>query len=288
LALARSSRSLSPAPLDPGGAGFRAHDVAARSVEACDQASSDRIGSHDEYNRRRRGCGFDCVPHPTARPNYNGHLPADEISRQSRQPIWLIVRPVILDGDVLALDESSVVETLPERIKDVFEPGSRRGGLRNPITGTVGCCARTERGHATAAPPSSATKTRRLMPGMGSLPGAAKLLYRDPAGRSSLCDRLATQPKIIRTQNIARLTSAATSAIPYRRERALVQRGIFAMEPSFRSRADVARPGSLRWRSKMLLASSAAFILASVAPASAIVINDAPPPKSAWSVSRRY
>jgi hypothetical protein len=51
--------------------------------------------------------------------------------------------------------------------------------------------------------------------------------------------------------------------------------GIFAMEPSFRSRADVARPGSLRWRSKMLLASSAAFILASVAPASAIVINDA-------------
>ncbi len=47
------------------------------------------------------------------------------------------------------------------------------------------------------------------------------------------------------------------------------------MEPSFRSRADVARPGSLRWRSKMLLASSAAFILASVPPASAIVINDA-------------
>src|ERR1700730_14614916 len=40
-------------------------------------------------------------------------------------------------------------------------------------------------------------------------------------------------------------------------------------------RADVARPGSLRWRSKMLLASSAAFILASVAPASAIVINNA-------------
>jgi len=36
-----------------------------------------------------------------------------------------------------------------------------------------------------------------------------------------------------------------------------------------------ARPGSLRWRSKMLLASSAAFVLASVVPASAIVPNDA-------------
>ena len=42
-----------------------------------------------------------------------------------------------------------------------------------------------------------------------------------------------------------------------------------------RSRSGVARPGSLRWRSKMLLASSAAFILAAVAPASAIVINNA-------------
>ena len=104
-----------------------ARDVAAGSVEACDQARSDRIGSHDEYDWRRRGCGFDCVRHPTTRPNYRGHLPADEISRQSRQPIWLIVRPVILDGDVLAFDESSVVETLPERFKDVFEPGSRRG-----------------------------------------------------------------------------------------------------------------------------------------------------------------
>ena len=47
------------------------------------------------------------------------------------------------------------------------------------------------------------------------------------------------------------------------------------MEPSFRSRAGVARPGSLRWRSKMLLAGSAAFILAAATPASAIVINDA-------------
>jgi len=63
-----------------------------------------------------------------------------------------------------------------------------------------------------------------------------------------------------------------------RRERALVQRGCkmdFCMPLPCRSRSGVARPGSLRWRSKMLLASSAAFILAAVAPASAIVINNA-------------
>jgi hypothetical protein len=47
------------------------------------------------------------------------------------------------------------------------------------------------------------------------------------------------------------------------------------MEPSFRSRAGVARRGSPRSRSKMLLAGSAAFILAAATPASAIVINDA-------------
>jgi LPS O-antigen subunit length determinant protein (WzzB/FepE family) len=46
------------------------------------------------------------------------------------------------------------------------------------------------------------------------------------------------------------------------------------MEPSFRSRAGVARRGSPRWRSKMLFAGSVAFILAAATPASAIVIND--------------
>ena len=46
-------------------------------------------------------------------------------------------------------------------------------GLRNPITGIAGCCARAASGHAAAAPPSRLTNSRRLMPGMGSLPGAA-------------------------------------------------------------------------------------------------------------------
>src|SRR4029453_10642582 len=46
------------------------------------------------------------------------------------------------------------------------------------------------------------------------------------------------------------------------------------MEPSFRSRAGVARRGS-PWRSKMLSAGYVAFILAAATPASAIVINDA-------------
>ena len=41
-----------------------------------------------------------------------------------------------------------------------------------PTIGIAGCCARAVSGQA-AAPPSSVMNSRRLVPGMGSLPGAA-------------------------------------------------------------------------------------------------------------------
>src|SRR6266851_6927805 len=37
-------------------------------------------------------------------------------------------------------------------------------GLRNPITGIAGCCARAASGHVAAAPPSSVMKSRRAQP----------------------------------------------------------------------------------------------------------------------------
>src|SRR6476659_10596643 len=44
----------------------------------------------------------------------------------------------------------------------------------NPMVGNLlGCCARAASGHAATAPPNRLTNSRRLMPGMGSLPGAA-------------------------------------------------------------------------------------------------------------------
>src|SRR6516225_8106399 len=59
-------------------------DIAARPVEACDQANSDRIGSDDEYNGRRRGCRFARLRRISAGPYDRGHLPADEIGREPR------------------------------------------------------------------------------------------------------------------------------------------------------------------------------------------------------------
>jgi hypothetical protein len=35
-------------------------------------------------------------------------------------------------------------------------------GLRNPITGIAGCCARAASGHATAAPANSLMNSRRF------------------------------------------------------------------------------------------------------------------------------
>jgi hypothetical protein len=42
-----------------------------------------------------------------------------------------------------------------------------------PITGIVGCCARTASGHTAAAPPSSAMNSRLLMSNMELPPGAS-------------------------------------------------------------------------------------------------------------------
>jgi hypothetical protein len=59
-------------------------DIAARPVDACDQTNSDRVGSDDEYDRSRRGCGFACLRGRNAAPYNRGDLPAQEIGRQSR------------------------------------------------------------------------------------------------------------------------------------------------------------------------------------------------------------
>jgi hypothetical protein len=60
---------------------------------------------------------------------------------------------------VLTFDKACNVQTLPERRHQMF--CTRSDELRkNPIIGTVGCCAATASGHV-AAPPRSVTNLRR-------------------------------------------------------------------------------------------------------------------------------
>ena len=82
-------------------------DVAARPVEAGDEAELDRIGAEreDDGYRRGRRLGRERRPGAAAGNNHR-YLAANQIGRQRRQPIRFVVGPAVFDRDVLALDDS--------------------------------------------------------------------------------------------------------------------------------------------------------------------------------------
>jgi hypothetical protein len=102
-----------------------ASGVAARAAEAGDQARSDRIETGGEDNRNRRSRRFDSQYRNAVR-NDHGCLSADEFCRHPWNPVILIVGPAILHGDVMALDESGLVQALPERTDKVRGAGRHR------------------------------------------------------------------------------------------------------------------------------------------------------------------
>ena len=112
--------------LRPQHAAEKAHagDVAARPVEAGDQALLDRVAAAPEDDRHRRGCGLGGERRIVV-PDDHGHRPAEQIGHQGRQSISLIVRRAILDRDVLALDEARVLQALPERGHDLRRVSER-------------------------------------------------------------------------------------------------------------------------------------------------------------------
>jgi hypothetical protein len=114
-------------------------DVAARPVEAGDQAQPHRIGAEHEDDWYRRGGGL-CRERwsGAAACDDQGHLTASQIGRQFRQPIGLIVRPAIFDRHILALDVAGLFQPMAEcgqllriRIGEgrVQEPDHRHRGL---------------------------------------------------------------------------------------------------------------------------------------------------------------
>jgi hypothetical protein len=100
--------------------------IATRPIETGDQPGSDRIETHSEDDRNRGACRFytqccNSVRNDHSRPS------ADEFCRHPWNPIMLIVGPAILDSDVLALDESGLVQALSERTDKRLGAGRRRG-----------------------------------------------------------------------------------------------------------------------------------------------------------------
>src|SRR6516164_3192514 len=89
-------------------------DIAARPAEARYDAELDRINAEEEDDRNCRGrrLGSEC------RRRRSGHddsqLTANQIGRQSRQPVVLALCPTVFDGDILALDMAGFVEAPSE------------------------------------------------------------------------------------------------------------------------------------------------------------------------------
>src|SRR6516164_8462682 len=93
----------------------RPRGIAARTVEARDKPSSDRIGSGRKNNwngsgrRHRRTHAVE-----VAADQDHCDFAANEIGRQGRHPIELTLGPAILNGNVSALDEAQFTQAAPE------------------------------------------------------------------------------------------------------------------------------------------------------------------------------
>src|SRR5512143_1487728 len=94
-------------------------------VDAGDEADSNWIAAAHEDSWNRCGCGHDGARCKNI-PDDDGRLPTYEIGRQPRQPLGLIVAPAIVDGNVLALDESALLQTLLERGHKMCRTRGRR------------------------------------------------------------------------------------------------------------------------------------------------------------------
>ena len=102
----------------------QARQVAVRPIEAGDEAISDRIVADHEHDWNGRG-GAPGRLHRWAIADDHRHLAADQIGREARQPIDLIVRPALLDRHVLAFYEPRLAQALAECRHDMRERLSR-------------------------------------------------------------------------------------------------------------------------------------------------------------------
>jgi hypothetical protein len=102
-----------------------AGDIAARPVQAGDQSLLDRIAPSREDDRYGRGCGPG-HEHGNSVPDDHGHRPSDQIIHQSRQSVILTLAPAKFDRDVLALDQTCLLQALAERGYEFRRVSERR------------------------------------------------------------------------------------------------------------------------------------------------------------------
>jgi hypothetical protein len=89
-------------------------DIAARPVETGDETELNRVTTacEDDRDRRSRRFGYHC--RGSVMRSDHRHLTAYQISCEVGQSFLLVLRPAILDRDILALDVSGFTNALPE------------------------------------------------------------------------------------------------------------------------------------------------------------------------------
>src|SRR5262249_6931752 len=136
-------------------------DVAARSVEAGNEAFSDGIVAGREYNWHGRSHRLGCRCRSDVADD-DSDLSADQLGHQPRQLIIATLGRAKFDRDVLSLDITGLLQALAECGHEGGVALLSEALLRNPITGIADCCARAARGQAATAPPSSVMRSRRF------------------------------------------------------------------------------------------------------------------------------
>jgi hypothetical protein len=103
-----------------------AGNVAARPVEACDDAGLDRVAGGREHDRNGRGRGLGgahrVVP---ADCSNRRHLESHQLGRERRQPRNVTLRRAVDDRQIAALDKSGFGKALAECGKKARACGGR-------------------------------------------------------------------------------------------------------------------------------------------------------------------
>src|SRR5262245_56725709 len=120
-------------------------DVAARAVETGDEAKLNRVAGayEDDRDRRSRRLGYNCRG-DVMRSDHR-YLTAYQIGCEVGQSVVLVLRPAILDHDILALDVAGFTNPLPEGGQITCTIGKRRTAEEPDHRHRRLLCARRER-----------------------------------------------------------------------------------------------------------------------------------------------
>src|SRR5262249_26837411 len=94
-------------------------DIAARSVEAVDEAEPHRIAVSGEDDRNRVGCGLGREGTRSGRRSEYAHPTLDQIGEERWQPIVPALCPTKLDRNVAALHIAAVAQALAKSADQV-------------------------------------------------------------------------------------------------------------------------------------------------------------------------